>query len=85
MEQQAKGRLTWVPISGRTTDGVEEMAATFVEEYLRMGLSPEGVMALFRNPFYTGPHSIWQMRGEAWVEGLIRRITTGGEEFDAKA
>ncbi|MFZ5817535.1 MAG: hypothetical protein ACOY93_19930 [Bacillota bacterium] len=53
------------------------MAAVFVEEFMRMGLSPDGVMALFRNPFYTGPHSVLLLHGEEWVEGLIQQIFTG--------
>ena len=51
----------------------EELASAIVEEFIRMGLNNEELLALFRDPFYAGPHAIWRSRGEAYVLGLIER------------
>lgn len=50
---------------------LEEMAQTFVEEYLRAGWSAERLLALFRNPFFRAPHMVYRMRGEEYITGLI--------------
>ena len=49
----------------------EELAGAIVEEFIRMGLSNEELLALFRDPFYAGPHAIWRSRGDEYVQGLI--------------
>ena len=51
----------------------EELAGAIVEEFIRMGLSNEELLALFRDPFYAGPHAIWRSRGDEYVRGLIHR------------
>jgi len=51
----------------------EELASAIVEEFIRMGLSNEELLALFRDPFYAGPHAIWRSRGDEYVRGLIHR------------
>ena len=48
-----------------------EMAECFVEEFARMGAGANQLLELFRNPFYRGPHSVFERRGEAWVKDLI--------------
>jgi hypothetical protein len=56
------------------TDGdPDELAGAIVEEFLRMGLSDQELLGLFRNPFYAGPHAIWRSRGDEYVRGLIHR------------
>ena len=53
------------------SDCLEEMARTFVDEYARIGWNREQLSTLFRDPFYQGPHAIYQARGEAFVQQLI--------------
>ena len=52
---------------------LSEMAECFVEEFARMGYGAEALLGLFRNPFYHGPHSVYQARGEEYVRDLIRQ------------
>ncbi len=52
-------------------DALDEMARTFVEEYLREGWDERRLLVLFRNPFYRAPHMIYQTRGEEYVRGVI--------------
>ncbi len=47
------------------------MAACLVDEYVRLGLSDERLLALFRSPFYAGAHAVYRARGEAYVKTLI--------------
>ncbi|MGH9603300.1 MAG: hypothetical protein ACRD24_13030 [Terriglobales bacterium] len=54
---------------------LSEMAECFVEEFARMGLGPDQILALFASPFYRGPHSVYQGRGEAYVRDLIAGMT----------
>lgn len=53
-------------------DHLREMAATFIGEYRRMGWGDERILALFRNPFFRGPHAVYAARGEEYVRGLMR-------------
>jgi len=48
-----------------------EMAECFVEEFARMGTGANQLLELFRNPFYRGPHIVYQRRGEAYLKDLI--------------
>ena len=68
-----------VPVDEATFD---EMAAVFVEEFVRDGWTDARLLAYFRSPYYAGLHVIWQRRGEAWVRDLIaetrRRWTRPG-------
>jgi len=52
-------------------DCLEDMARTFIDEYARLGWNRERLLALFRDPFYQGPHAIYQVKGEAFVQQLI--------------
>lgn len=47
------------------------MARCFVEEFVLMGWDDPTILALFRNPFYRGPHLAYQQLGEACVQGLL--------------
>jgi hypothetical protein len=49
------------------------MVDCIVEEYLRMGSSPEQILRLFRSPLYPPLHQLWRTRGPA-VEARIRDI-----------
>ena len=49
----------------------DEMALTFVEEFVRDGWSDRQLTAMFGAPTYAGLHVIWRVRGEAWVRNLI--------------
>ncbi|MDF2628368.1 MAG: hypothetical protein K0R39_2199 [Symbiobacteriaceae bacterium] len=55
-------------------DGLAYMAACFAEEFAHMGYSEEALLAVFRDPFYQGPHLAYKLRGEDWVRALIRRV-----------
>jgi hypothetical protein len=50
-----------------------EMAECFIEEYMRMGYSPEFILMLCRNPFYQGLHAIWKSQGEALIREIINQ------------
>lgn len=53
-------------------DNVAEMARCVIEEYLSMGWSGKVILRMFKTPTYTGPHAIYQSRGEDYVLGLIQ-------------
>lgn len=57
-----------VPVDEPTFD---EMASSFVEEFVRDGWTDRRLIAYFRAPYYAGLHVIWQRRGERWVRELI--------------
>ena len=64
-----------VPATKEESERAErEMAECFIEEYVRMGYSPELIMGLCRNPFYRGLHAIWQRSGDAYVQTLIDSV-----------
>lgn len=65
-------------------DGAGEMARCFVGEYAMMGFSRYRILRLFRSPVYQGPHGVYQLRGEAYVLGLIEEVF-GPEEQDSNA
>jgi hypothetical protein len=52
-------------------DCLEEMARTFIDEYARLGWNRKQLLKLFRDPFYQGPHLIYQTKGEAFISQLI--------------
>jgi len=54
---------------------IEEMGLTFVEEFARMRWSREEIMAIFANPHYRGPHTIYRVKGPAFISGLIDLVT----------
>lgn len=49
----------------------EEMARTFVEEYVRLGWTADRLLRVFRDPFYRGPYAIYRALGDAFVRQLI--------------
>jgi len=52
-------------------DTTDAMAECFVEEFLRLGFSPDRILGLFRDPFYLGPNLALQHRGEPHIRQLI--------------
>ena len=55
-------------------DTTGAMAECFVEEFLRLGHSPQQILALFRNPHYLGTHMVLEKHGEPCVRDIIRRV-----------
>jgi hypothetical protein len=55
-----------------TTEDLDEpMAAAFVEEFFQLGLGPDDILGLFRNPQYLGPHRVWRLKGDERIRELI--------------
>lgn len=55
-------------------DTTNDMAETFIEEFMRMGYSHQQVLALFRNPHYLGPNMAFEKRGEPFLRDLIADV-----------
>lgn len=74
--------LTGAVLALDPAEGAEaerRMAATFIEEYARLGYDDPALLALFRDPFYRFPHAVYRERGEAWVRELIGRVREGDD------
>ncbi len=70
--------LALVGVALPAADGaLEEMARTFVQEYLLQGWDERRLLALFRNPFYRAPHLVYRARGEEDVRRLIAEVLAG--------
>ena len=54
-------------------DATWEMAECFAEEFIRLGHSVEDVLALFKNPFYAGPHEAYRSLGEERICEMIEK------------
>ncbi len=50
---------------------IREMAACFIDEYLRLGFTPDRVLKVFQTKGYVGPHSAYQILGERAVVSMI--------------
>jgi hypothetical protein len=57
-----------------TESDEREMHRCLVDEYVRMGFGDGAILDLFRNPFYRATHSVWRVRGEAYVIELIAEV-----------
>lgn len=55
----------------------EEMARTFIEEYMLLGWNDDEILEIFTDPFYYGTHHILQEKGEAFVKNLIQEVRHG--------
>ena len=55
-------------------DTSEPMTECFVEEFMRLGHTPASILALFRNPHYTGMNMVLQNRGETFVKDKITEV-----------
>src|SRR3989338_3419033 len=66
--------LTGVMLAVPDETSLKEMAACFVEEFLRDGWSDEQLRAMFRNPHYRGPYLVWRQKGDAYVDAVIQDV-----------
>jgi hypothetical protein len=55
-------------------DTTNDMAETFIEEFMRMGYGHKQILALFRNPHYLGPNLALEKRGEPFIRDLITEV-----------
>ena len=55
----------------------QNMAETFVEEFMRLGWSDEKIFELFEDPFYKGSHEVFKIKGEQFVKNLIQEVRNG--------
>lgn len=58
-------------------DHIAEMAEAFIVEFKRMRWTDEAILAMFRNPFYAGPHYVYRERGEQYVVNLLDSCERG--------
>ena len=55
-------------------DTTNDMAETFMEEFMRMGYNHQQLLALFRNPHYIGPNMAFEKLGEPFIRDLIADV-----------
>ncbi len=48
-----------------------DMAYVFAEEFTRMGYDREGLLRLFKTPYYAGAHGAYQALGEEAIRSVI--------------
>ena len=53
---------------------LEMMAECIIEEYVRMGWDERRLMTIFRSSMFLATNRIYQIKGEAYVRDLIRRV-----------
>ena len=71
-ESPADFELTHHVVPGEPgRDHIEEMAEAFIIEFKRMRWTNEAILAMFRNPFYAGPHYVYKERGEQYIVDLL--------------
>ena len=63
--------LVGVEIPADSEESMRDMALCFAEEFVRDGWPAPKIMALFKNPFYQGPHAVWKAKGEAYVKAVV--------------
>ena len=71
-ESPADFELTHRVVPGEPgRDHIAEMAEAFIIEFKRMRWSNEAILAMFKNPFYAGPHYVYKECGEQYVVDLL--------------
>ncbi len=55
-------------------DTTDAMCECFIEEFMRMGHSPDQILALFRNPNYLGMNMVRENRGEQFIRDRISEV-----------
>ncbi len=50
---------------------LREMAACFIEEYIRLGFSADRIVKMFATKGYAGPHLAYQALGQEAIVSLI--------------
>ncbi|MBI5368109.1 MAG: hypothetical protein HZA54_13800 [Planctomycetes bacterium] len=58
-----------------TDRDVEEFTRAVIEEYALIGYSREMIVRLFQGPQFSATYSVWQSRGQAWLDGMIDRVS----------
>lgn len=53
---------------------LELMAECIIEEYVRLGWDERRLMTIFRSSMFLATNRIYQIKGEAYVRDLIRRV-----------
>ena len=53
------------------------MARCLAEEFLRMGHGEAEVLGMFRNPFYTVLHNLYQAQGETEIRRVVAQAFAG--------
>jgi hypothetical protein len=48
-----------------------EMAAAFADEFAQLGFQRSQILALYRQPHYTGAHQAWQLLGEREIARIV--------------
>ena len=56
----------------------DQMARTFIEEYMMMGWADDDILGLFQDPYYRGTHDILQKKGEEFVKNIIQEVRNHG-------
>jgi hypothetical protein len=54
-------------------DAIRATAETFADEFARLGLSAPGIMRIFADPSYRGPHRALLALGEVVVRRIVAR------------
>lgn len=52
-------------------EATKEMAYVFAEEFARMGYARDGLLRLFKNPYYAGAHGAYRDLGEEAIRAII--------------
>ncbi len=55
-------------------DTSEAMTECFIEEFMRLGYNHKQLLALFRNPHYTGMNMVLQNKGEQFIRDRIEEL-----------
>ncbi len=61
-----------VELPGQSEAEVRDMVLCYAEEFARDGWNEEKLLAMFRNPFYLGPHLVWRQKGDSFVLSVIK-------------
>ena len=64
--------LIGVELPAPSEESLKEMAATFAEEFARVGWDEYHILSLFTNPVYAAPHRAWQILGEDEIQRIVR-------------
>jgi hypothetical protein len=53
---------------------VDLMGRCFIEEFVRLGWEDAQILLLFRDPFYRGPHAVYQAKGAGFIHQLMAQV-----------
>ena len=83
-DQEDPFALVEMLLPGPQNDGsFEVMGRCFIEEFVHMGWSDDQIFLLFQDPFYRGPHAVYQRKGAAFVQRLITQVRCEWEGEEA--